>query len=470
MSARLSRGPEHPAAPVRLVHVGLGNFFRAHQAWYTHHSPDSADWGYAAFTGRSPAAAEALAPQGGRYTLVTRGPDGDELEVIDSVVAVHAADDHDAWLGYLRDPDVAVVTLTVTEAGYLRGPDGGLDLAHEGVAADVEALRADPTASVGTAPGRLAAGLIARRAAGAGPITLLSCDNLPGNGEVLRRVVTDLLAALGADPSVAEGVDFAASMVDRITPAATDDDAALVERELGVVDASPVTTEPFSEWVVAGTFPAGRPRWEDAGATIVDDVEPYERRKLLLLNGAHSLMAYAGPVLGHETVDQAFGDPQVRAWVEELWDDASETLDLPSDELDAYRAALRDRFANPRMRDSLARIAMDGSQKLPVRHVPVLRSAREVGRLPGGAVLAVAAWITHLRGCGVPVNDVHGDRWRELAAGPAGEAVAHVLGELVPDLAGDDELQAAVARELEALEAPGGPGDTSAGRGTTPWE
>ncbi|MGC5616541.1 mannitol dehydrogenase family protein [Georgenia sp. Z1491] len=469
MTDRLSRGPDRPAAPIRLVHVGLGNFFRAHQAWYTEHSPDAADWGYAAFTGRNPAAAEALGPQEGLYTLVTRGPERDELEIVGSISAVHGSTEHEAWLGYLRDPAVAVVTLTVTEAGYLRGPDGGLDLAHEGVAADVEALRADPTAPVTTAPARLASGLLARRAAAAGPITLLSCDNLPHNGEVLRRVVTDLLAAVGADPATTDDVDFAGSMVDRITPAATDDDAALVERELGVADSSPVTTEPFSEWVVAGSFPAGRPRWEEAGATLVDDVEPYERRKLLLLNGAHSLMAYAGPVLGHERVDQAFDDSRVRAWVEQLWDDAAPILELPADELDAYREALRGRFANPRMRDSLARIAMDGSQKLPVRHVPVLRAARSARRLPAGVVVALAAWITHLRGCGVPVNDVQGDRWRSLAAGSAGEAVAAVLGELVPELAGDEELRDAVVDRLDAFEVPGGPGDTSAGRGPQPW-
>lgn len=455
MTTRLSRSPEEAAAPVRLLHLGLGNFFRAHQAWYTQHSPDADGWGYAAFTGRSPAAAQTLAPQDGLYTLVTRGPEGDELEVVRSVTEVHAASDHEAWLAHMRDPQVAVVTLTVTEAGYMRGTDGGLDLTRPDVAADAEALKADPTAPVTTAPGRLVGGLLARRAADAGPITLLSCDNLPDNGAVLARVVRDMAAEVAPELLAGLGteVDFAGSMVDRITPAATDAEADLVERELGVQDLSPVITEPFSEWVIAGSFPAGRPRWEDVGATIVDDVEPYERRKLLLLNGAHSLMAYAGSVLGRTTVDEAFADEQVRAWVEQLWDDAAPVLDLGADEVDAYRAALRERFANPRMGDTLARIAMDGSQKLPVRHVPVLRAARAAGRMPEGVVVAVAAWVAHLRGAGAPLRDVQAEHWAGLATGAPADAVAAVLGGLAEELSGDEALLAALTERLERFES-----------------
>ncbi|HEY3438315.1 MAG TPA: mannitol dehydrogenase family protein, partial [Actinotalea sp.] len=172
-SPRLTRaGHGRPAAPVRIVHVGLGNFFRAHQAWYTDKAPDAADWGIAAFTGRSTAMADALAPQDGLYTLITRAADGDTFDVISSISAVHAATDHDAWLGYWRSPDLALVTLTVTEAGYLRGPGGRLDTGRADVQADIAALRADPAAPVSTTPGRLVAGLLARRAAGAPPLTI----------------------------------------------------------------------------------------------------------------------------------------------------------------------------------------------------------------------------------------------------------------------------------------------------------
>src|SRR5699024_9812985 len=163
---------------------------------------------------------------------------------------------------------------------------------------------------------------------------------------------------------------------------------------------------PFSEWVIAGKFPGGRPRWEDAGVTMVEDVEPYETRKLLLLNGAHSLLAYAGPILGHETVDAAFADEEVRGWVEQLWDDAEPSLEVPAEDIAAYREALRERFANPRMRDVLARIAMDGSQKLPGRHVPVVRTERAAGRLPAGAGVAVSAWVAQPLGVAVTANAV----------------------------------------------------------------
>ncbi len=254
---------------MRIVHLGLGNFHRAHQAWYTSHASDAVDWGIAAFTGRRPDMADALAPQDGLYTLITRSADGDAFEVVGSIAAAHPAGDHAALLDYLRRPEVAVVTITLTEAAYLRGPDGRLDAERDDVRSDLAALRADPAAPVSSLPARLVAGLAARRAAGAGPVTVLSCDNLPDNGHVTATVVGDLAAAL--DPSLAgwisDTVDFATSMVDRITPATTDGDRELVQREQGYVDASPVPTEPFSEWVVSGRFPAGRPDWASGGAS-----------------------------------------------------------------------------------------------------------------------------------------------------------------------------------------------------------
>ena len=158
---RLSRASGHgrPAAPVRIVHLGVGNFFRAHQAWYTEHAPDAAEWGIAAFTGRSPAMADALRPQDGLYTLITRGTDGDSYEVVSTLSAVHSSSEHEAFLAYQRSPGLAIVTLTVTEAGYLRGPGGHLDLTNPGVVTDIQTLRADPQAPVATTPGRIVAGL-----------------------------------------------------------------------------------------------------------------------------------------------------------------------------------------------------------------------------------------------------------------------------------------------------------------------
>ena len=385
----LSRAAGHGrlAAPVRLVHLGLGNFYRAHQAWYTERAPDADDWGYAAFTGRRAELADALNAQEGLYTLITRAADGDRFEVLSSISRAHAGADHEAWLGYLASPDVRAVTITVTEAGYVRGPEGGLDRDRDQVKADVEALRQDHGAVVRTAPARLVAGCAARRQGDGGPLTIVSCDNLPGNGAVVARVVRDLaeLVDPGLADWVAGSVSYVTTMVDRITPRTTPEDVRTVLEATGLHDSSPVGTEPFSEWVLSGPFPGGRPGWDAAGATITDDIEPYEHRKLWLLNGGHSLLAYAGSILGHQTVADAVADETCRGWLEEWWSEASRYLSLPEADVAAYRGALLDRFANPRMHHRLAQIAADGSQKLPVRILPTLRRERAAGRRPSGA-------------------------------------------------------------------------------------
>jgi fructuronate reductase len=455
---RLSRATRGlpPAPPVRLVHLGLGNFHRAHQAWYTAEAGDAADWGIAAFTGRRPDVAEQLAPQDGLYTLITRSADGDSFAVLEALVAVHPSTDHEAYLDYLRRPEVAVVTITVTEAGYVRRPDGHLDADRETVAGDIAALRGDPTAPTVSLPGKLVAGLLARRAADAGPITILSCDNLPENGAVTATVVTELAAAVdGTLPGwITEHIDFATSMVDRITPATTDEDRHLVATTQGYSDAAPVPTEPFAEWVVAGRFPAGRPRWEEAGARVVDDVGPYEQRKLWLLNGSHSLLAYAGSIRGHRTIDEAIGDPQCREWVETFWDEASPHLILEGAAVTDYRAALLDRFGNRRVRHQLSQIAPDGSIKLPVRIIPALRAERAEGRMPVGCATVLAAWVLHLQGQGAPIKDPGADAARAaVATDDRSAAVAGVLDTLSDGLSADRELVKVVVARLDAIPA-----------------
>ncbi|HEX8487072.1 MAG TPA: mannitol dehydrogenase family protein [Propionibacteriaceae bacterium] len=453
---RLSRSlPGTPAAaPIRMVHIGVGNFHRAHQAWYTAHAPDAAEWGYASFTGTSSRVADALVPQDGLYTLIVRSNEGDSFETVGSLSAVHAASEHEAYLGYLAQPAVSVVTATVTEAGYLRGPDGHLNADDEVLAEDLTVLRQDPRQRVRTLPARLLAGLLARRSAGAGALTILSCDNLPDNGEVTKTVVHDLAALV--DESLIgwmdQHVDFASSMVDRITPAPTDEDRELVQEQCGYVDAAPVPTEPFHEWVVSGRFPGGRPRWEDAGATVVEDVGPFEQRKLWLLNASHSLLAYAGSIRGHETIDEAIDDPDCRSWVTALWDEAGRHLSLPADDITRYREALLVRFSNPRMRDYLARIAADGSQKLAVRTLPVVRAERQEGRLPRGSATSLAAWVLHLRGAGAPVKDPGAAAARAAADGKElPDAVPGVLDTLQPGLGGDEELVALVVDQARAI-------------------
>jgi fructuronate reductase len=255
----------------------------------------------------------------------------------------------------LADPRTALMTMTVTEAGYLPG--------------------AHPIAVI-------ADGLRVRRDAGAGPMALVPCDNVPANGAALRDAV---LAS--AEPELGSWIDdnvsFVSTMVDRITPAATDADRAIVRELLGRDDQIPVVTEPFTEWILQGDFPAGRPEWELAGAQFVDDVEPYENRKLWLLNAAHSLLAYRGLERGQQTVFEAWADAMLAAEVEQLWVEAREVLSLPPAEVDDWLARLRIRWQNPRMEHLLEQIAQGGEQKIPARILSVATRRREAG-LPVG--------------------------------------------------------------------------------------
>ena len=223
-------------------------------------------------------------------------------------------------------------------------------------------------------------------------------------------------------------------------------------------------TEPFSEWVLAGAFPGGRPDWESAGATVVGDVHPFETRKLWLLNGSHSLMAYAGSLLGHETVAEAIADPVVRSWVEEWWDAAAAHVELPPGDVAAYRQALLDRYRNPQIRHLLSQIAADGSQKVPIRVLPVLRAELRAGRVAAGATRTVAAWVAHLRGHGAPVTDAAAADVRALASGDPDAAVPAVLSWLGLDVEEVEQVAPVVLAGLADLTQRSTP-STGASRG-----
>jgi fructuronate reductase len=450
--SQISRTGSPPS--IRMVHLGLGNFFRAHQAWYTAQAPDAEEWGIAAFTGRSAELAATLDAQDGLYTLITRAPHGDQFGIVGSIARAHAAADVASWLAYLADRHVSVVTLTVTEAAYRTTRDGRLDRSDPDVIADIETLRRDPGAAVRTVPGRLIAGLIARRAADAGPLTVVSCDNVPRNGSVLAGALADMAEAVdvGLAAWIADNVTAPTTMVDRITPRSTHEDIELARKTTGVDDRAPVVTEPFSEWVLSGAFAGRRPSWEAAGAIVTDDAAPYEQRKLWLLNGAHSLLAYAGSSRGHCTVAEAIDDDVCRSWVHQWWAEARTHVSQPAAALEAYTSALLDRFANPRMRHLLAQIAADGSQKLPIRVLPVLKRERATGRLPHGAIRTLAGWISHLR-AGEAVTDPQAGTLQRLAAGTLTVAVLAVLRSLDASLADDTQLVAAVTAAAQELGA-----------------
>lgn len=379
-------GPRAAAAPaVRIVHLGLGAFHRSHQAWYTARASDAAEWGIAAYTGRSAALAEALTAQDGRFTLIARSTASDDAEVIDSIVRAHAGTDMASFVKDIAAAETAIVTLTITEAAYA-------DPLAPSDAALISVGGASAAPNVRTALGRLVVGLEARRRAGNGAIALVSCDNLPDNGGVLRRAIQDLAAGI---PELRDWLDhhasFVSTSVDRITPRI--DHAELEILQARYSDSVPVVTEPFSDWVLSGDFPAGRPDWEAAGARFTAELEPWELRKLWLLNGAHTLLAALGRLRGHRSVSEAIKDPECRQAVDELWDEAVRHLPTHLD-VEAYRGALIDRFENPRIVHSLEQIAIDSDTKLRHRIVPVAIRERRAGRSARGCASAIAAWLS----------------------------------------------------------------------------
>jgi fructuronate reductase len=454
----LNRGAfgDSAPAPARIVHLGLGAFHRAHQAWYTARADDAADWGIAAFTGRGPTAALELAPQDGLYSVVERADSGDSVSIVSSIVEAHDGADIARLVELLASVDTAIVTITVTEAGYRLAPDGTPDLSDPAVAADIADFA---SGRAQTTLGRLLLGLAARRSAGVGPLAVVPCDNMPDNGEVVGAALTGLAASI--DPGLAhwivENVSFVSTSVDRITPKTTPDDLATVTRLTGWEDAAAVVTEPFSDWVLSGTFPAGRPDWESAGARFVDEIGPFESRKLWLLNGAHSLLAYTARQRGHETVAAAITDPVCLASVEAFWDTAVRHLPDGVDlELPAYRAALLERFRNGRIEHRLAQIANDGSTKLRIRIAPIVLAERAAGRSGAAGVAALAGWISQLRPGGVLAGSAFIDpvmgSLRDAALLPLERGVPALLALVDPALAADPEVRAAVEATVAGLQ------------------
>jgi fructuronate reductase len=427
-----------------MVHLGLGAFHRAHQAWWTGVVSLEDPWGIAAFTGRSPAAATLLAAQGGLFTLLVRAPGGDQAEEVSSISRAVDGADTATFTACLADPAVRVLTLTVTEAGYRRRGDGGLDFADLAVAADRHALGArNGGVPLRTVPGRILAGLRARRDADAAPLAVVPCDNLISNGGALRRVMLEFADAI--DPPlatwIAESVSFVSTTVDRITPRITSSDLDAAARLTGRTDHAPVVTEPFREWVLAGDFPSGRPAWEQADAMFVEDIAPYEHRKLWLLNGAHSMMAYAGLLRGHVTVAEAVADEICQRWVRAWWSEVAAHLPQPIAVLADYQDQLWRRFANPRMGHLLTQIAADGSQKLRVRVVPILRRERGAGRRGEAGLRILACWIAYLRTDPHELSDPLAEQLR------AQRSTSDILALLDSELAADDDLLA----ELDEL-------------------
>jgi fructuronate reductase len=439
---RLAAGVEVGARPsgVGIVHLGIGAFHRAHQAVYTEEAMAAEGawrWGICGVTQRSRTVVDQLAPQDGLYAVLERGDGGVSARVIGSVLeVVSAAESPDHLLARLADPAVSVVTLTVTEKGYRRDASRGLDLADPAVQADL-----DGSAPPVTAIGQLVHGL-RRRASTEAPLTVLSCDNLVGNGSVVRGLVDDFCAALPSGVGeplrawIERSVSFPSSMIDRIVPATTDDDRAEAQRLLGVRDEGLVVAEPFRQWVIENAFAAQVPAWDKAGATITTDVAPYEAVKLRLLNATHSLLAYAGALAGYATIAEAVRDERLASAAAALMaEDVMPTLARPEGlDLQEYQRTVLQRFANPALRHRTTQVAMDGSQKLPVRLLGTIRDRLRAGAEPRWAALGVAAWMVYVarerdaNGRPLPLDDPMAQRLRTAAAGPESGLVDRLLG------------------------------------------
>lgn len=452
---RLNRSAvDAPKAPVRIVHMGVGAFARAHQAWYTAHAEDASDWGIAAFTGRRPLVADLLSPQDGLYTLVERAGTGDSYEVVGSISEVHPGSDLETFFDLLAAPSTAIVTLTLTEAGYKLDASGTLNRNDAELQDDLDATRGkvfgDRQLLLSAAPKsalvRLTAGLGQRAKSGNAPIAIVSCDNVLDNGVKLRQAVMQVAGEL--DPSlpvwIDDNVSFVSTSIDRITPRTDDETVEQVSEATGLFDAAPVVTEPFSDWVLSGDFPAGRPKWETKGATFTDEIEPYELRKLWLLNGAHSLLAYMGLLEGHTTVAEAIADSNCKEAVEAWWDEASANLPAGLG-LEEYRGQLTKRFLNPRIAHRLEQIGNDGLTKLRQRVLPVAKLELEQGRDAAASATTIAKWIVASEG-----DFAFTDALEEeiLPVRQTGQ-VSDWVGLLDEDLGADEEFVALVQQKTE---------------------
>jgi mannitol 2-dehydrogenase len=388
-----------------VVHVGVGGFHRAHQAMYHDrllNQGASPDWGICG-VGVLPAdraMQQALDAQDGLYTLVIKHADGTyEPRVIGSLVRyLFAPDDPEEVIETMAAPTTRIVSLTITEGGYnVDDTTGEFDAQSPGVVHDLRSGAAPQTTF-----GLITEALQRRRQRGWAPFTVMSCDNLPGNGELTRTVFTAFarLRDPGLGDWVEREVSFPSSMVDRITPVTTDDDRAEVRERFGIDDRWPVVCEPFTQWVLEDAFTAGRPAYEQAGVQLVDQVEPYELMKLRLLNASHQAMAYFGWLAGYRLVHEAAQDPLFQAFLLGYMNrEATPTLaPVPGVDLDRYKHTLIERFSNSYIRDTIARLCAQSSDRIPKWILPVIRQQLASGGEIKRSAAVVASWARYAEG------------------------------------------------------------------------
>jgi fructuronate reductase len=390
---------DRAATGVGIVHLGVGAFHRAHQAFYTEAvlNNKGGDWGIIGASLRSTHVSQQLNPQDGLYTLVEKNNGQQTEQIIGAIKSIIAASETPgALIELLADDKTKIISLTITEKGYLYNPaTKSLNFENPDIQHDIKNF---PDAPV-TAIGYIIAGLARRMREKRSGVTLLSCDNLPNNGKILLRVIGDCADAVDSKllTWIKHNVSCPNTMIDRIVPASTAKDLEALANKLGLEDQAAVFTEPFSQWVIEDDFINGRPEWESAGALLVDDVKPFEDAKLRLLNGSHSLMAYLGYLAGYDFVHQVVADGDFHQLVRSYMAEVIPGLEVPIDfNLSHYTQQLMERFSNSSLNHKTAQIAQDGSQKIPQRWFNSIANPRCTTL--NCHALALAGWVHFIGG------------------------------------------------------------------------
>ena len=450
---------------VGIVHIGVGGFHRSHEAYYTDalmNESEASDWGICGVGLREAdrKIGDILKAQDYLYTLIVKHPQGKvETCVIGSLIDFKlGCDDPGAVIDKMASADTKIVSLTITEGGYNFNPaTGEFDFGDADVRHDLEHPDTPKTVF-----GYLTAALKKRRAQGLPAVTIQSCDNIQHNGNLTRKMV--LAFAGRQDPELARWIEsdvcFPNAMVDRITPVTTPEDIAYLRNEEGLNDQWPVTCEPFTQWIIENNFSNGRPAWEKVGAQFVPDVTPYEKMKLRLLNAGHSVLGLLGSIHGHKTIDGCVADPLFATYLRRFMDvEATPVLDpVEGIDLDAYKDSLIERFGNPNIKDSLARICLESSAKLPVFLVPTITANLERGGSIKYATLVIAAWCFYSdkgvdrHGARLDILDAMKDELHQAAKGTSDDTLSFLkLEPVFGNLIHNEQFTALYTEMIQAL-------------------
>lgn len=392
-----------------IVHLGIGAFHRAHQAFYTEAvlNQFGGEWGIIGCSLRSANVRDQLVPQDCLYTLVERSNQGEKFQIIGAVVDTLVGPENPAAIiDAIAQKSIKILSMTITEKGYCHDPaTGNLQLQHPDIIHDLQHLD-KPVSAIGF----IVAGLQKRFQNQQRAFTVLSCDNLPNNGEILERVVLQFAEKISTDLAswIKSNATFPCSMIDRIAPATTEEDKQELEKRLGFRDEGLVTCEPFTQWVIEDKFADGRPEWDKVGVLMVEDVRVFEKIKLRLLNGAHSIMAYTGYLSGYQFISQVMENPAFVKMIKTyMAREAGETLKAPQGfDIDAYKQQLIDRFSNTALKHKTWQIAMDGSQKIPQRWLETLRQQLQTHQHINIICIGLAAWIRYVSGVDEQQNPI----------------------------------------------------------------